>query len=83
MQPLCRAQFGELGYTSADVVRAQSVEAIELTEADMQDDLMFKRLCMTIEQLVYEAKSALNHSSRPAGVKVLSLYEMCKQQIDR
>ncbi|KAF9365805.1 hypothetical protein BGX34_008265 [Mortierella sp. NVP85] len=77
------AQFGELGYTSADVARAQSVEAIELTEAEMQDDLMFKRLCMTIEQLVYEAKSALNHSTRPAGVKVLSLYEMCKQQIDR
>ncbi|KAK3805897.1 MAG: hypothetical protein J3Q66DRAFT_123704 [Benniella sp.] len=76
------AQLGELGYTSADVARAQSVEAIELTEADMQDDLMFKRLCMTIEQLVYEAKSALNHSTRPAGVKVLSLYEMYQKEAE-
>lgn len=62
------------------MARAQSVEAIELTEAEMQDDLLFKRLCMTIEQLVFEAKSALNQPTKSTGVKVLSLYEMCKQK---
>ena len=57
---------------------AQSVEAIELTETERQDDLMFKRMCLTIEQMIYEAKHALDQSTKPTGVKVLSLYDMCK-----
>lgn len=57
---------------------AQSVEAIELTEEEKQDDLTFKRLCMSIEQMIFEAKSALDQCSKPAGVKVLSLHDMCE-----
>jgi hypothetical protein len=67
-----------LGYTAADLALAQSVEAIELTEAEKQDDLTFKRLCMSIEQMIFDAKSALDQCSKPAGVKVLSLHDMCK-----
>ncbi|KAG0236538.1 hypothetical protein BGX31_003936 [Mortierella sp. GBA43] len=75
------AQFGELGYSSADVVRAQSVEAIELNEEDMHDDQTFKRLCSSIEQMVKDAKLALDQSTRPAGIKVLSLYELYEKEI--
>ncbi|KAG0329034.1 hypothetical protein BGZ99_003664 [Dissophora globulifera] len=75
------AYFGEAGYTTADLVLAQSVEAIELTEEERQDDLMFKRLCLTIEQMVYEAKHAMDQSTKPTGVKVLSLYEMYEKEV--
>ncbi|KAG0248033.1 hypothetical protein BG011_000600 [Mortierella polycephala] len=75
------AQYGDFGYTSADLVLAQSVEAIELTEAEKQDDLTFKRLCLTIEQMVNEAKHALDQSMKPAGVKVLTLYDMYEKEV--
>ncbi|KAF9187255.1 hypothetical protein BGZ51_001452 [Haplosporangium sp. Z 767] len=75
------AQYGDLGYTSADLVLAQSVEAIELTEAEKQDDMTFKRLCLTIEQMVNEAKHALDQSTKPAGVKVLTLYDMYEKEV--
>jgi hypothetical protein len=64
--------------TAADLALAQSVEAIELTEAEKQDELTFKRLCLTIEQMVFDAKQALDQSLKPTGVKVLTLYDMCK-----
>ncbi|KAK3839930.1 MAG: hypothetical protein J3R72DRAFT_173178 [Linnemannia gamsii] len=70
------AQYGELGVTAADLALAQSVEAIELTEEEKQDNLTFKRLCQSIEQMIYEAKSSLDQCSKPAGVKVLSLHDI-------
>ncbi|KAG0211804.1 hypothetical protein BGX28_007394 [Mortierella sp. GBA30] len=73
--------YGDLGYSAADLALAQSVEAIELTEAEKQDDLMFKRICLTIEQMVYEAKHALDQSMKPTGVKVLSLYDMYEKEV--
>ncbi|KAF9909440.1 hypothetical protein EC991_008579 [Linnemannia zychae] len=75
------AQYGELGVTAADLALAQSVEAIELTEDEKQDDLTFKRLCIAIEQMIYEAKSALDQCSKPAGVKVLSLHDMFEKEV--
>lgn len=50
----------------------------ELTESERQADMTFKRLCLTIDQMLYEAKQALDQSSKPAGVKVLSSFDMCK-----
>jgi len=75
---VCSSQYGDLGYNAADLALAQSVNAIELTEAEKQDDLIFKRLCLSIEQMVFEAKTALDQCSKPTGVKVLTLYDMCK-----
>ncbi|KAG0282880.1 hypothetical protein BGZ96_012750 [Linnemannia gamsii] len=75
------AHYGDLGYTAADLALAQSVEAIELTEAEKQDDLTFKRLCMSIEQMIFDAKSALDQTSKPAGVKVLSLHDMYEKEV--
>ncbi|KAF9126002.1 hypothetical protein BGW39_006994 [Mortierella sp. 14UC] len=75
------AQYGELGVTAADLALAQSVDAIELTEDEKQDDLTFKRLCIAIEQMIYEAKSALDQCSKPAGVKVLSLHDMYEKEV--
>jgi len=73
-----RSHYGEMGVTAADLALAQNVEAIELTESEKQDELTFKRLCLTIEQMVSDAKQALDQSLKPAGVKVLTLYDMCK-----
>ncbi|KAI7827548.1 hypothetical protein BC939DRAFT_475151 [Gamsiella multidivaricata] len=73
--------FGELGYTAADLVLAQSVEAIELTDAEKQDDLTFKRLCLSIDQMVYEAKLALDQATKPTGVKVLTLHDMFEKEV--
>ncbi|KAF9947634.1 hypothetical protein BGZ72_010412 [Mortierella alpina] len=75
------AHYGDLGYTAADLALAQSVEAIELTETERQDDLMFKRMCLNIEQMIYEAKHALDQSTKPTGVKVLSLYDMYEKEV--
>ncbi|KAF9929800.1 hypothetical protein BGZ67_006138 [Mortierella alpina] len=75
------AHYGDLGYSAADLALAQSVEAIELTEMERQDDLMFKRMCLTIEQMIYEAKHALDQSTKPTGVKVLSLYDMYEKEV--
>ncbi|CAO3566159.1 unnamed protein product [Mortierella alpina] len=74
--------YGDLGYSAADLALAQSVEAIELTETERQDDLMFKRMCLTIEQMIYEAKHALDQSTKPTGVKVLSLYDMYEKEVN-
>jgi hypothetical protein len=49
----------------------------EMTETERQADITFRRLCMTIEQLIFEAKQALDQSMKPAGVKVLSSFDMC------
>ncbi|KAF9574214.1 hypothetical protein EC968_007138 [Mortierella alpina] len=75
------AHYGDLGYSAADLALAQNVEAIELTEAERQDDLIFKRMCLTIEQMIYEAKHALDQSTKPTGVKVLSLYDMYEKEV--
>ncbi|KAF8941615.1 hypothetical protein BGZ47_007331 [Haplosporangium gracile] len=75
------AHYGDLGYSAVDLVLAQSVEAIELTEEEKQDDLTFKRLCVSIEQMIFEAKSALDQCSKPAGVKVLSLHDMYEKEV--
>lgn len=75
------AHYGDLGHSAADLALAQSVEAIELTEEEKQDDLTFKRLCMSIEQMIFEAKSALDQCSKPAGVKVLSLHDMYEKEV--
>ncbi|KAF9434284.1 hypothetical protein BGZ76_008265 [Entomortierella beljakovae] len=76
------AHLGELGYTAADLALAQSVEAIELTEEEKNDDMTFKRLCSTIEQMVYEAKHALDQTTKPTGVRVLTLYEMYEKEVE-
>ncbi|KAF9551819.1 hypothetical protein EC957_004142 [Mortierella hygrophila] len=73
--------YGELGYSAADLALAQSVEAIELTEEEKLDDMTFKRLCISIEQMIFEAKSALDQCSKPAGVKVLSLHDMYEKEV--
>ncbi|KAF9164798.1 hypothetical protein BGX21_004383 [Mortierella sp. AD011] len=75
------AHSGELGYTAADLALARNVEAIELTEEEKNDDLTFKRLCLSIEHLVHEAKQALDQASKPAGVRVLSLYDMYEKEV--
>lgn len=50
----------------------------ELTESERQADMTFKRLCLTIDQMLYEAKQALDQSTKPSGVKVLSSFDICK-----
>ncbi|KAF9354495.1 hypothetical protein BGX26_007670 [Mortierella sp. AD094] len=75
------AHSGELGYTAADLALARSVEAIELTEEEKNDDLTFKRLCSSIEHMVYEAKQALDQATKPTGVRVLSLYDMYEKEV--
>ncbi|KAF9156566.1 hypothetical protein BG015_004183 [Linnemannia schmuckeri] len=75
------AHYGDLGYSAADLALARSVEAIELTEEEKQEDLTFKRLCVSIEQMIFEAKSALDQCSKPAGVKVLSLHDMYEKEV--
>ncbi|KAF9148830.1 hypothetical protein BG015_009419 [Linnemannia schmuckeri] len=52
----------------------------ELTESERQADMTFKRLCLTIDQMLYEAKQALDQSSKPAGVKVLSSFDMYEKE---
>ncbi|KAF9927544.1 hypothetical protein FBU30_003090 [Linnemannia zychae] len=75
------AHYGELGYTSADLALSPSVDAFELTDTERQDDLIFKRLCLSIEQMIYEAKIALDQCSKPAGVKVLTLHDMYEKEV--
>ncbi|CAO3566386.1 unnamed protein product [Mortierella alpina] len=58
------------------ITQETAVIILELTEAERQADLTFKRLCATIEQMLYEARQALDQSMRPAGVKVLSSFDM-------
>jgi hypothetical protein len=50
----------------------------EMTEVERQTDLTFRRLCITIEQMVLDARQALDQSMKPAGVKVLSSFDMGK-----
>ncbi|KAG0012736.1 hypothetical protein BGZ81_001400, partial [Podila clonocystis] len=71
------AQFGGelVGFSTTDLALAQSVDAVELTEAERQDDLVFKRLCLSIDQMICEAKQALDQSTK-TGVKVLSSFDM-------
>ncbi|KAF8956742.1 hypothetical protein BGZ46_002316 [Entomortierella lignicola] len=52
----------------------------ELTEAERQADLTFKRLCITIEQMIFEAKQAVDQSTKKAGVKVLSSFDMYEKE---
>ncbi|KAF9905963.1 hypothetical protein BX616_000865 [Lobosporangium transversale] len=54
----------------------------EMTEADRQADLTFKRVCMAIDQMIFEAKQALDQSMKPAGMKVLSSFEMYEDDLD-
>ncbi|KAG9322157.1 hypothetical protein KVV02_004386 [Mortierella alpina] len=58
------------------ITNETAVIILELTEAERQADLTFKRLCATIEQMMFEARQALDQSMRPAGVKVLSSFDM-------
>ncbi|KAF9961639.1 hypothetical protein BGZ72_002730 [Mortierella alpina] len=58
------------------ITNETAVIILELTEAERQADLTFKRLCATIDQMMFEAKQALDQSLRPAGVKVLSSFDM-------
>jgi len=50
-------------------------------ESERQADLTFKRLCLSIEQMIFEARQALDQSTRPTGVKVLSSFDMCKCEV--
>ncbi|KAG0371078.1 hypothetical protein BGZ54_000526 [Gamsiella multidivaricata] len=54
----------------------------ELTEAERQADLTFKRLCITIEQMIFEAKQAMDQSTKKAGVKVLSSFDMYEKELE-
>ncbi|KAI8605031.1 hypothetical protein EDD21DRAFT_411540 [Dissophora ornata] len=76
-----KASFGDSGHIAADLALAQSIDAIELTEAESQDDLTFKRLCLSVEQMVYEAKHALDQTTKPTGVKVLTLYDLYEKEV--
>ncbi|KAF9955991.1 hypothetical protein BGZ70_010062 [Mortierella alpina] len=62
------------------ITQETAVIILELTEAERQADLTFKRLCATIEQMLYEARQALDQSTRPAGVKVLSSFDMHQKE---
>ncbi|KAG0196507.1 hypothetical protein BGX28_010040 [Mortierella sp. GBA30] len=62
--------------TSSVIAEETAVIILELTEAERQADLTFKRLCVTIEQMMFEARQALDQSMRPAGVKVLSSFDI-------
>ncbi|KAG0021455.1 hypothetical protein BGZ82_011338 [Podila clonocystis] len=75
------AQFGGelVGFSATDLALAQSVDAVELTEAERQDDLVFKRLCLSIDQMICEAKQALDQSTK-TGVKVLSSFDMYEKE---
>ncbi|KAG0284108.1 hypothetical protein BGZ97_008300 [Linnemannia gamsii] len=52
----------------------------ELTESERQADITFKRLCLTIDQMLYEAKQALDQSTKPSGVKVLSSFDLYEKE---
>ncbi|KAG0294291.1 hypothetical protein BGZ96_001442 [Linnemannia gamsii] len=52
----------------------------ELTESERQADMTFKRLCLTIDQMLYEAKQALDQSTKPSGVKVLSSFDLYEKE---
>ncbi|KAF9354405.1 hypothetical protein BGX34_011029 [Mortierella sp. NVP85] len=52
----------------------------EMTEVERQTDLTFRRLCITIEQMVLDARQALDQSMKPAGVKVLSSFDMVEKE---
>ncbi|KAF8983982.1 hypothetical protein CPC16_011730 [Podila verticillata] len=75
------AQFGGelVGFSATDLALAQSVNAVELTEAERQDDLVFKRLCFSIDLMICEAKQALDQSTK-TGVKVLSSFDMYEKE---
>ncbi|KAG0311281.1 hypothetical protein BGZ99_010279 [Dissophora globulifera] len=77
------SNFAGLGSAVAAVGTANSEAAViihELTEAERQADLTFKRVCMAIEQMVFEAKQALDQSTKKAGVKVLSSFDMYEKE---
>ncbi|KAG0050322.1 hypothetical protein BGZ83_004903, partial [Gryganskiella cystojenkinii] len=50
------------------------------TESDRQADMTFKRLCLSIEQMLFEARQALEQSMKPTGVKVLSSFDMYEKE---
>ncbi|KAF9927877.1 hypothetical protein FBU30_002799 [Linnemannia zychae] len=52
----------------------------ELTEAERQADITFKRMCLIIDQMLFEAKQALDQSTKRAGVKVLSSFDMYEKE---
>ncbi|KAF9169064.1 hypothetical protein BGX21_004196 [Mortierella sp. AD011] len=86
------AQFGgDLSLLTADIPLSQDLDGAaadseaaviihELTEAERQADLTFRRLCMTIEQMIFEAKQAVDQSTKKAGVKVLSSFDMYEKE---
>ncbi|KAF9109201.1 hypothetical protein BGX27_007879 [Mortierella sp. AM989] len=64
--------------TAADSEAAVIIH--ELTEAERKADLTFRRLCITIEQMIFEAKQALDQSTKKAGVKVLTSFDMYEKE---
>ncbi|KAG0379828.1 hypothetical protein BGX24_011520 [Mortierella sp. AD032] len=69
-----------IGTMNATTTPEAAVMIHELTEAERQADMTFKRLCLTIDQMLFEAKQALDQSSKPAGVKVLSSFDMYEKE---
>ncbi|KAF9135776.1 hypothetical protein BGW39_000073 [Mortierella sp. 14UC] len=69
-----------MGTMTATTTPEAAVMIHELTEAERQADMTFKRLCLTIDQMLFEAKQALDQSSKPAGVKVLSSFDMYEKE---
>ncbi|KAG0272892.1 hypothetical protein BGZ95_011307 [Linnemannia exigua] len=69
-----------MGTMTATTTPEAAVMIHELTEAERQADMTFKKLCFTIDQMLFEAKQALDQSSKPAGVKVLSSFDMYEKE---
>ncbi|KAF9904352.1 hypothetical protein EC991_002804 [Linnemannia zychae] len=69
-----------MGTMTATTTPEAAVMIHELTESERQADMTFKRLCLTIDQMLFEAKQALDQSSKPAGVKVLSSFDMYEKE---
>ncbi|KAF9999928.1 hypothetical protein BGZ65_004789 [Modicella reniformis] len=57
-----------------------AVSMHQRTETERQMDRTFRRLCIMIEKMIFEAKQALDQSMKPAGVKVLSSFDMNEKE---
>ncbi|KAG0218923.1 hypothetical protein BGX33_005413 [Mortierella sp. NVP41] len=71
---------GLMGTVTESTSPEAAVMIHELSEAERQADLTFKRLCLSIDQMLYEGRQALDQSTKPAGMKVLSSFDMYEKE---
>ncbi|GJJ75329.1 hypothetical protein EMPS_07687 [Entomortierella parvispora] len=63
-----------------EITTAQRIQEMR-TESERQADLIFKRLCLSIEHMLFEARQALDQSTKP-GVKVLSSFDVFEKEAE-